>query len=64
MLRDGFSESQTLFDELCEAVRSLGSYKIPESFKCIDQLPRTTLMKIDRRALRDRPEPAVSERNA
>ena len=64
VLRDGFQRNQKLFDELCEAVRSLGSYKIPESFKCIDQLPRTTLMKIDRRALRDRPEPAVSERNA
>ena len=64
VLRDGFQRNQKLFDELCEAVRSLGSYKIPGSFKCIDQLPRTTLMKIDRRTLRDRPEPAVSERNA
>ena len=64
VLRDGFQRNQKLFDELCEAVRSLGSYKFRKSFKCIDQLPRTTLMKIDRRALRDRPEPAVSELNA
>jgi acyl-CoA synthetase (AMP-forming)/AMP-acid ligase II len=34
-------------------VAPLGSYKIPESFVVIDQLPRTTLMKIDRRALRE-----------
>ena len=56
VLRDGFSKDQKLFAELCEAVRPLGSYKIPELFKCIDQLPRTTLMKIDRRTLRDFPE--------
>ena len=60
VLRDGFQEDRKLFDELSEAVRPLGSYKIPESFKCIDQLPRTTLMKIDRRTLRDFPESANS----
>jgi acyl-coenzyme A synthetase/AMP-(fatty) acid ligase len=36
----------------------LGSYMIPESFICIDQLPRTTLLKIDRRAQRNRPDDA------
>jgi benzoate-CoA ligase len=62
VLRDGVQQGQKLFDELGEAVRPLGSYKIPESFKCIDQLPRTTLMKIDRRTLRDSLESASTER--
>jgi benzoate-CoA ligase len=51
-LRDGFKESPALLDELRKAVAPLGSYKIPESFKFVDALPRTTLQKIDRRALR------------
>jgi benzoate-CoA ligase len=58
VLRDGFAAGEALFAELCEAVRPLGSYKIPVAFRCIDQLPRTTLMKIDRRSLRDGPPPA------
>jgi len=53
VLRDGFSQSPQLIDELKGAVASLGSYKIPESFRFIDQLPRTTLLKIDRKALRE-----------
>ena len=60
VLREGFQRNQKLYNELCEAVRPLGSYKIPESFRCIDQLPRTTLLKIDRRALRDWPETACT----
>jgi acyl-coenzyme A synthetase/AMP-(fatty) acid ligase len=52
VLRDGFAETPALLEELRKAVAPLGSYKIPESFVVIDQLPRTTLMKIDRRALR------------
>jgi benzoate-CoA ligase len=53
VLRDGFAESPDLIEELKAAVAPLGSYKIPESFRFIDQLPRTTLMKIDRKVLRD-----------
>jgi benzoate-CoA ligase len=53
VLRDGFAESQSLLEELRAAVAPLGSYKIPESFEIIDALPRTTLQKIDRRALRE-----------
>jgi len=53
VLRDGFSETPALLEELRAAVAPLGSYKIPGSFKIIDALPRTTLMKIDRRALRE-----------
>jgi benzoate-CoA ligase len=52
VLRDGFTSTPELLDELRAAVAPLGSYKIPEQFVAIDQLPRTTLMKIDRRALR------------
>jgi benzoate-CoA ligase family protein len=52
VLREGFQQSETLIDELREAVRPIGSYKIPQSFRFIEQLPRTTLLKIDRRALR------------
>ena len=53
VLRDGFTQSPQLIDELEAAVAPIGSYKIPESFRFIEQLPRTTLLKIDRKALRD-----------
>ena len=53
VLRDGFAETAALLEELRLAVAPLGSYKIPASFKVIESLPRTTLLKIDRRALRE-----------
>jgi benzoate-CoA ligase len=53
VLRDGFVQSPVLIEELVTAVAPLGAYKVPQSFCFIDQLPRTTLMKIDRRALRE-----------
>ena len=53
VLRDHFEQSPALIGELKQAVAPLGSYKIPASFRVIDQLPRTTLLKIDRKALRD-----------
>lgn len=53
VLRDGFAESAKLIEEFEKAVTPLGSYKIPASFRFIDQLPRTTLLKIDRKALRE-----------
>ena len=53
VLRDGFAQTPALLEALRAAIAPLGSYKIPESFKVIEQLPRTTLMKIDRRALRE-----------
>jgi benzoate-CoA ligase len=52
VLREGHAETPALLDELRRAVTPLGSYKVPESYVVLDQLPRTTLMKIDRRALR------------
>ena len=54
VLREGFSRSDALVVELCAAVRPLGGYKVPERYAFIDELPRTTLLKIDRRALRAR----------
>jgi benzoate-CoA ligase family protein len=54
VLRQGFSAGEALIAELCAAVRPLGGYKVPERYEFIDELPRTTLLKIDRRALRAR----------
>jgi acyl-coenzyme A synthetase/AMP-(fatty) acid ligase len=54
VLRQGFSEGDELIAELCAAVRALGGYKVPARYAFIDELPRTTLLKIDRRALRQR----------
>jgi len=54
VLRQGFVRSDALIAELCAAVRPLGGYKVPERYEFIDELPRTTLLKIDRRALRQR----------
>jgi benzoate-CoA ligase len=53
VLREGFVESPELLEALRAAVAPLGSYKIPQSFRTIRELPRTTLLKIDRRALRE-----------
>jgi benzoate-CoA ligase len=53
VLRDEFTESPQLIEELKAAVAPIGSYKIPESFRFVAELPRTTLLKIDRKALRD-----------
>ena len=54
VLRQGFLPGEALIAELCAAVRPLGGYKVPERYEFIDELPRTTLLKIDRRALRAR----------
>jgi benzoate-CoA ligase len=53
-LRDGFNRTPELIEELRKAVAPLGSYKVPEDFVVLNALPRTTLQKIDRRALRER----------
>ena len=54
VLREGFAQGEALVAELAAAVRPLGGYKVPERFAFIEELPRTTLLKIDRRALRGR----------
>jgi len=53
VLKKGMVQSQSLSHELCALVRPLGGYKVPEEIVYIETLPRTTLMKIDRRALRE-----------
>ncbi len=55
VLREGFVPDDGLVAELGDAVRPLGGFKVPERYEFIDELPRTTLLKIDRRALRARP---------
>lgn len=54
VLKKGVEATDALKKDLCAQVRPLGGYKVPEDIVFIDALPRTTLMKIDRRALRDR----------
>ena len=54
VLRQGHVQNDALIAELCAAVRPLGGYKVPARYAFIDELPRTTLMKIDRRTLRQR----------
>lgn len=53
VLRESFSQTPELIEELKQSVAPLGSYKVPASFRFIAQLPRTTLLKIDRKSLRE-----------
>ncbi|MFN0263701.1 benzoate-CoA ligase family protein [Tepidamorphus sp. 3E244] len=55
VLRPGTQPDQSLVDALNQRVREeAGGYKVPQEMQFVDELPRTTLQKIDRRALRDR----------
>lgn len=49
------ADRDTLTAELFAAVRPLGGYKVPAQIRYVQALPRTTLMKINRRALREAP---------
>jgi len=60
VLREGHEYSEALLAELRAAVASIGSYKAPERFHVLARLPRTTLMKIDRRTLREQPPEAAA----
>jgi benzoate-CoA ligase len=53
VLRQGQGPSDALSDDLKTRVRAAGGYKVPEQIVFVDELPRTTLMKIDRRTLRE-----------
>jgi len=53
VLKPGVKVNDGLVAELKESVRKIGGYKVPEEMAFVDMLPRTTLMKIDRRALRE-----------
>lgn len=52
VLKPGTEISDTLVADLKAGVRKIGGYKVPQEIAFVDMLPRTTLMKIDRRALR------------
>jgi benzoate-CoA ligase len=53
VVRQGQKADENLITELKKLVRKIGGYKIPEEIVFVDDLPRTTLMKIDRRTLRE-----------
>ena len=52
VLRPGYEPSGALTETLKSSVRKIGGYKVPGEIVYADDLPRTTLLKIDRRALR------------
>ena len=54
VLKPGAEASAELIESLKENVRRIGGYKVPEEIDFVDALPRTTLLKIDRRTLRSR----------
>lgn len=53
VLRPGEAPSEPLTIALKEAVRRIGGYKVPHEIEYRTELPRTTLLKIDRRSLRE-----------
>jgi len=53
VLKPDHAATPALAEELKAGVRRIGGYKVPEEIAFVPALPRTTLMKIDRRALRD-----------
>lgn len=52
VLRPGYTPSDDLTQQICKNVRKIGGYKVPNQCEYLEQLPRTPLLKIDRRALR------------
>jgi acyl-coenzyme A synthetase/AMP-(fatty) acid ligase len=52
VLKAGTNATEELVGELRENVRPIGGYKVPEEIAFVESLPRTTLLKIDRRTLR------------
>jgi len=54
VLKDKDSDRTKVTAELAELIRArIGGYKVPDRIEFMETLPRTPLMKIDRRALRD-----------
>ena len=52
VLRAGHTAAPELIEALKAQVRPLGGYKVPAVIEVLAELPRTQLMKIDRKALR------------
>ncbi len=53
VLKPDEEASDNLSGALKEQVRKIGGYKVPEEIAYVETLPRTTLLKIDRRTLRE-----------
>lgn len=53
VLKPGIDATAQLSADLCERVRVIGGYKVPSQIRYIAALPRTPLMKIDRKTLRE-----------
>jgi benzoate-CoA ligase len=53
VLNPGVEISDDLVRDLKDGVRRIGGYKVPAAMDFVGALPRTTLMKIDRRTLRE-----------
>jgi benzoate-CoA ligase len=53
VLRPGIKATDALSGELEANVRAIGGYKVPDEIEYVAALPRTTLLKIDRRTLRE-----------
>lgn len=53
VLRDGWAPSAEVTADLRARVHEIGGYKVPEEIVYLTELPRTPLMKINRRALRE-----------
>ncbi|MDA1325832.1 MAG: benzoate-CoA ligase family protein [Proteobacteria bacterium] len=53
VLNPGVEISDDLVSALKDGVRRIGGYKVPAEMDFVAALPRTTLMKIDRRTLRE-----------
>jgi benzoate-CoA ligase len=55
VLKPGYTLTDQLVKELQELVRKeIGGYKVPRWIEAIDEIPRTTFQKINRRALREK----------
>ncbi|MEX2454729.1 MAG: benzoate-CoA ligase family protein [Rhodospirillaceae bacterium] len=53
VLKPGIAACEAVAEALRAQVRRIGGYKVPGEIAFVEELPRTTLMKIDRRALRE-----------
>jgi benzoate-CoA ligase len=53
VLNPGIEVTDDLVNALKDGVRKIGGYKVPAELDFVAALPRTTLMKIDRRTLRE-----------
>jgi len=61
VLKPSYTLTDQLIKELQELVRKeIGGYKVPRWIEAVDEIPRTTFQKIDRRTLREREKASSS----